>query len=59
MVPEGPKGKDPEAAPAPENRKLPELLVGDWESVGGGDWKVSQATFCGLIHAGDANAKCP
>jgi len=25
----------------------------------GGDWKVSQATFCGLIHAGDANAKCP
>ena len=24
-----------------------------------GKWKVSQATFCGLIHAGDANAKCP
>jgi hypothetical protein len=25
----------------------------------GGKWKVSQGTFCGLIHAGDTNAKCP
>jgi len=24
-----------------------------------GNWKVSTTTFCGLIHAGDANAKCP
>lgn len=24
-----------------------------------GKWKVSQQTFCGLIHAGDPNAKCP
>jgi hypothetical protein len=24
-----------------------------------GHWKVSQITFCGLVHAGDQNAKCP
>ena len=39
----------PKTTPAPPERKLAELLIGDWESVGGDGWKVSFTKAGGII----------